>query len=470
MKYFRLIFSLISMVACAAIGFLMGFDTLAFQMGAAMSVAHFLVAVLPRGTTGLQYAMCDDDLVGQMQELTKSMKDTRADLAKQQTELKDAHTKVMDSLEKGAKLDPETQGNIDKAIAKANETGTLVGELSQKIEDLSKAAKDGPAGPATIGSEIMKSLEGDSKERYQSILKGDSRNLRIVLKEITSASVGTGMKREPYIDSLVNMERQPLRIRDLLTVIPVQSDAVKYGKQTLRTNAARIVAEGTKKPYSDYKWEDATATIETVAHLAKLTLQALADAPRLAAEVASELRYGLALAEEAEILNGDGTAGHLSGLMDNATAYAVPAGMDASNVLTPIDRLRVAILQVHLAFAIPDGHVLNPINVAEIDLLRRDADKNGGYLFSRPDGDTGVARMWRLPVVESPSMLVNEFLTGAFKYSTHLYDRQGVTVAISTENEDDFETNKATMRCESRIGLGVRRPYGLVAGSLKAGS
>ena len=67
-------------------------------------------------------------------------------------------------------------------------------------------------------------------------------------------------------------------------------------------------------------------------------------------------------------------------------------------------------------------------------------------------------------------MVVNEFLTGAFKYSAHLYVRQGATVAISTENDDDFETNKATMRCESRIGLGVRRPYGLVAGNLKGGS
>ena len=52
----------------------------------------------------------------------------------------------------------------------------------------------------------------------------------------------------------------------------------------------------------------------------------------------------------------------------------------------------------------------------------------------------------------------------------HLYDRQGVAVAISTENDDDFEKNLATMRCESRIGLGVRRPYGLVAGNLKGGS
>jgi HK97 family phage major capsid protein len=276
--------------------------------------------------------------------------------------------------------------------------------------------------------------------------------------------------RDPYNDSLVAMERRPLRVRDLLTVIPVQSDSVKYAKQTLRTNNARIVAETTGKPYSQYKWEKETATVETIAHLAKLTLQAIADAPRLAAEVESEMRYGLAFAEEGEILNGDGTSGHLDGLLHQATAYAVPAGVVTGNVITPVDMLRVAILQIHLAFASPDGQVLNPVDMANMELLRRDADKGGGYIFGSPDADTGVARLWRLPVVESASMAVGNFLVGAFKYAASLYDREGVQVLISTENDTDFENNEATMRCESRIGLGVRRPYALVAGEFGNGS
>ena len=411
-----------------------------------------------------------DKIEEKLEGLTKDLGEATKKLTKQQDDLKDAHKEVMGALEKAEKLAKDKQDNIDQAISKANETASVVTELSQKIDDLKKSALEGARGPLTVRGEVLKSLEGESKDRYELLKKGEARNIKIVMKDITSADVSTGMKREPYIDSLVSLERRPLRIRDLLTIVPVLSDAVKYGKQTLRDNQARIVAEGTSKPYSNYKWEDATATIETIAHLAKLTLQALADAPRLAAEVESELRFGLALAEEAEILNGDGSSGHLSGLMDNATAYAVPAGMETGNILTPIDRLRVAMLQIHLAYAVPDGHVLNPINVAEIDLIRRDPDKGGGYLFGLPDGETGTKRLWRLPVVESPSMVVNEFLTGAFKYSAHLYDRQGVSVAISTENDDDFEKSLATMRCESRIGIGVRRPYGLVAGNLKGGS
>jgi HK97 family phage major capsid protein len=468
MKHKFLLFAVLMTVLTGA---LFGVGDMAFQMSAVTTVAYAIKPFLPTfnlGIAGLR--MADTDVVEQIQAIAKDFKTHRESLEKQQTALKEGYDKVMDTITKGTKLDKESQDNIDKAISKANETSLEVVEIGKKLDELRKSFK-APQIITSIRGAIAKELASEEmKVKYDAFNSGDGKALRIMLKEITSADVGTGMKREPYIDSLVSMERRPLRIRDLLTVVPVQSDSIKYGRQTLRTNAARIVAEGSPKPYSTYKWEDATAPIETIAHLAKLTLQAIADAPRLAAEVESEMRYGLAFAEEDEILNGDGTAGHLSGLIDNATAYAVPAGMATANILTGTDRLRVAQLQIHLAFATPDGQVLNPISLAELELERRDPDKGGGYLFGNPDGNTGVTRLWRLPVVESASMPVGEFLVGAFKYSVHLYDRMGVVVLISTENDDDFERNKATMRCESRVGLGVRRTYGLVHGDLNGGS
>ena len=60
-------------------------------------------------------------------------------------------------------------------------------------------------------------------------------------------------------------------------------------------------------------------------------------------------------------------------------------------------------------------------------------------------------------------MAVGKFLTGALAYSTNLYEREGTNVMISTENAQDFELNQATMRCENRIGLAVRRPWALVS-------
>lgn len=448
---------------------LIGANPLAVQMGTAFTVANIAMLILPNWRVDLAGALgCDGDPAGQLEQLTKDLAEARGLLTKQQTELKDAHKQAMDAVEKLKPLDGVTKENIDKAIGAANEQGTLVKELAQKIDEMKKEVQERNPLVATVRGAMAKALEA-SKEKYEALKSREGRTLRLELKEITTTQAG-GLMTQPYRDTIVSLERQTPRIRDLLTVIPVSSSSVEYAKQTVRTNAARIVAEGTAKPYSQYEWGEATANIVTIAHLAKLTLQAIQDAPRLTAEVESEMRYGLAYAEDAELLNGDGTTGHISGLMDNATAYAVPTGLTATNILSPVDILRVAILQAHLALAAPDGHILNPIDVANIELLRRDPDKGGGYLFGNPDSGDPVMRLWRLPVVETPAMAVGDFLTGAFKYAASLYDRLGVQVLISTENDDDFEKNKATMRCESRIGLGVRRPYALITGSFSNGS
>lgn len=398
-------------------------------------------------------------MTDEVQQLLKELSDAKLALQKQQADLVEANKLACKAIEDAKTLDKDTRENVDKALAKANETGEHVKELAQKIDALQKASS-GAAAPMTLRGRIAAELA--KSESYAKLVTRDARSARIMVKTVTGISA-QGLKPNPTLDTLVSMEQQPLRIRDLLTVVPITTDSVRYGKQSLRQNNAAIVAEGFQKPYSDYAWVDATATVETIAHLTKLTLQALSDAPRLAAEIEAEMRYGLAVVEENEILNGDGGAGHLNGLLNNSTAYAAPAGVDATNVITLVDQLRVAALQVHLGYAAPDAHVLNPIDVANIEMLRRDPDKTGGYLFGRPDGQTGVLTLWRIPVVETPSMAVGKFLTGALAYSTNLYEREGTNVMISTENAQDFELNQATMRCENRIGLAVRRPWALVS-------
>lgn len=398
----------------------------------------------------------------EVQQLLKELSDAKAALQKQQADLVEANKLACKAIEDAKALDKDTRENVDKALAKANETGEHVKELAQKIDALQKASS-ATAAPMTLRGRIAAELA--KSESYAKLVTRDARSARLMVKTITGLAA-QGLKPNPTIDTLVSKERQPLRIRDLLTVIPITTDSVRYSTQRLRQNNAAIVPETFRKPYSDYAWVDETATVETIAHLTKVTLQALSDAPRLAAEIEAEMLYGLAVIEENEILNGDGTAGHLNGLLHTSTPYAAPAGVDATNVITLVDHLRVAALQVHLGYAAPDAHVLNPIDVTNIEMLRRDPDKTGGYLFGRPDGQTGVLTLWRIPVVETPSMPVGKFLTGALAYSTNLYEREGTNVMISTENDTDFEMNQATMRCENRIGLAVRRPWALVSNAV----
>lgn len=400
----------------------------------------------------------------EIEELTKALKDAKAGLEKQQAALVEAHREVMAAAQRGEKMEKTMSENIDKAIAKANEAGESVIDLAKKIDDMEKRRPDADL-PKTLRDTIAKAID-DAGEKYELLKRREGKTLRLDITKAITTATAAGLLPNPYVDSLVSKEMRTLRIRDLLTIVPVTTDSVRYGVQSTRTNNAAIVAEGALKPTSNYAWDDATATIQTIAHITKMSVQALADAPRLAAEVEAEMRYGLDLVEETEIVAGDATSGHLSGLIHNATAYAAPSGVDATNVLTSVDKLRIAILQVALGYFASDGIVLHPTDVANIELIRRDAAHTGGYIFGQPDNAPGILRLWRVPVVESVSMTVGNFLVGALKYSTTLYEREGTTVLISTENEDDFIKNLATMRCESRIGLAVRRPLGLVTGAL----
>lgn len=411
----------------------------------------------------------------EVKQLTKDLGEANTLLKKQQEELKDAHKLTMEAVAKAEALSKDHGDNIDKALKSSNELGLQIKDMGQQLAEAMKAMKEGPKGRPTLRTALQKGIDEvtGSKELLEKMHKG-SGSMRIKTVANVDRTATAGLTLVPYIDDLVSLTRMPLTIRQLLNVVPVNTDSIKYGVQSTRTNNAATVAEAAAKPYSTYAWTSATAGVEVIAHLAKLTLQAIADAPRLVAEIESEMRFGLALEEERQILMGQGsTVNELSGLWRNATEYATPAGADATLMLNEVDRLRMMLLQLQLAYAAPNGIVLNPVDVANIELIRRDTgtgSNTGGYIFGQPDQPRAIPTLWGVPLVASPALAHGNVLTGAFDIAANLYQREGVEVLISTENADDFEKNLATMRCELREGLAVRRPWALVKGVLGSGS
>jgi HK97 family phage major capsid protein len=129
---------------------------------------------------------------------------------------------------------------------------------------------------------------------------------------------------------------------------------------------------------------------------------------------------------------------------------------------TAIDRIRLAMLQGVLALFPMAGTVLNPTDWTKIEMLK---DSLGRYIIGDPQG-TVAPRLWGLPVVSSLALTANSFLTGAFKQAAQVFDRMAVEILISTENNDDFEKNMVTIRCEERLAFVVKRPTAFVTGTL----
>lgn len=347
---------------------------------------------------------------------------------------------------------------VDNALTKMGELGITVREIQQK------AAERGNAGPEREKSWGEQLVESEAYEQSKS--RGPRRSFSTEVKQVTSAAAG-GLVNQPYRDQLVSLPQQRRVMRDLLRTIPIQSSSVDYAVQTSRTNAAAPVAEGAAKPYSDYAWSEATAPVRTIAHLTKITRQAMDDAPRLIGEIDQEMRYGLSLVEEVQILFGNNTGQNLHGIMPQATAFALPAGfvLNQKALATRVDVLRIAMVQAQFNSLFPStGIVINDLDWAAIELTKT---TDGAYLFANPQGIAG-RNLWGIPVVATPAMTVDNFLTGNFDIGATLYDRMGVEVLISTENDKDFENNLATMRAEERIALAVKRPGAFVKGTFTA--
>ncbi|HEY1404389.1 MAG TPA: phage major capsid protein, partial [Pyrinomonadaceae bacterium] len=351
------------------------------------------------------------------------------------------------------------QTTVDELMTKFN---GVRGEMTDLEQRIAGKADDARNEGQTWGEQFIAGEGFKSKSEAYGGKLGDKRSLVMSaeVKQVTSAAAG-GLIRSQREAEVVQLQRERPVVRDLLRTVPIATSSVDYAVQTTRTNNAAPVAEGASKPYSDYAWGSATAVVRTLAHLAKITRQAMDDAPRLVGEIDAEMRYGLGFVEERQFLYGTGVGQNLHGIMPQATAFAVPAGFPVMAGATPIDVLRIAMLQASIGLLPADGIVMNALNWAMIELTKT---TDGAYLFANPTGQV-AARLWGLPVIATPAMTAGDFLVGNFALGATVYDRMGVEVLISTENVDDFERNLATMRAEERVAIAVKRPQAFIKGT-----
>ncbi len=389
------------------------------------------------------------DYESQVKELNASLKGI-GDQIKSQAEAVDKQIKA------SGEMATETRAKVDELLTKQGEISARLQEAEQKLVNASRATRDDPEPQKSVGALVV---ESEEMRDMSSSFRG-SRRVSVPRAAITTATGGDLVAAQRLPGIVVPPQRR-LTIRDLVAPGTTESNSIEYVRETGFTNNARTVAEGTAKPYSDLAFALATASVRTIAHLFKASRQMLDDASALQSYIDARARYGLTMAEEAQLLYGNGTGANLQGLMTVAQIYAAPAGVVVAGEQR-IDRLRLALLQAELAEFPSDGIVLNPIDWAAIELTK---DGEGRYIIGQPQEGTN-ARLWNRPVVSTQAMTQDDFLVGAFKLGAQIFDRMEIEVLISTENDKDFENNMATIRAEERLAFAIYREEAFVTGSL----
>jgi len=399
-----------------------------------------------------------------MSEVNEILKKVTASIEDANSKFSAKAEEALKEAKKSGSLSEETKAAVDKMASEFNALRAAEKTLKAALGDLEQHVANMPLNNAkkvveTVGQVV---ISNEALKAFSASVEGGKRVSVPVNAALLSGDVAGGVVEPQRLPGIDTAPKQRLFIRDLIAPGSTSSPAIFWVQQTGFTNAAKVVAEGTAKPYSDIQFATKITPVTTIAHMFKASKQILDDFAQLQSTVDAEMRFGLKYVEEQEILFGDGTGVHLQGIVPQATAFDAAFEVEKQN---GIDDLRLAMLQAQLARFPASGHVLHFIDWAKIELTK---DSLGRYILANPSGLTGPT-LWGLPVVATEAAAFKgKFLTGAFNAAAQLFDREDANVVISTENADDFEKNMISIRCEERLALAVKRPEAFIYGTFTA--
>ena len=373
-------------------------------------------------------------------------------------QLKTYAEKSQKEIQTHAALGVETKASVDKLLVEQGELTARLRTAEQLMAKLDSGEGGSPEA-LSLGAQFAKS-EGFEAFAAKAGSGGKGSYSANVKAVVTTDAGSAGSLAQPQRIGLINPAQQRLFIRDLLSWGRTTSNSIEFVRETGFTDAADVVSENptSEKPESNLEFTPYSAPVATIAHWIHASRQVLSDIPMLMSYIDGRLRYGLKLKEEAQLLKGSGSGLNIDGIYTQAAAYVNPGV--AVQAETALDRLRLAILQVALADYDADGIVLSPVDWAAIELAKTTQNQ---YLFASPTG-IAVPGLWGRPVVATKSMDAGDFLVGSFMQGAQGWDREDVSVAVSTEDRDNFVKNMVTILCEERVGLTVYRPESFVRG------
>jgi HK97 family phage major capsid protein len=260
--------------------------------------------------------------------------------------------------------------------------------------------------------------------------------------------------------------QRPLTIRDVFPNDTTEADSIEYVAQTSRDVEAGALtvkestsptdAAGKKKQFS-IGTEIRTAHAEIIAVWAAATRKSLGNRDALRAFIDNQGRYILALEEEDQIINGNGTRPNLSGLLDQSDRLTLDIGTIGLDNLDGVRRakrlVRTGLSRLPATFAI-----LNPVDSEGFDLLK---DDFGIYRGGNPIGNFDENQtIWRLRRVESEAVDEGKAIIGSAAAAT-IFQRRPITVYTADQHSDFFVRNLVVILFEEELAMPVYFPTAL---------
>jgi HK97 family phage major capsid protein len=316
-------------------------------------------------------------------------------------------------------------------------------------------------------SDQFKRLLSDRRGIARLVLRGNDAAAFAQKTTITSSGPGyqpvSGVLQIDRIQGITLEPRAQLTLRSLLTARPTTYQVIDFVKVLSPMVIASPVPETSLKPENQVTFAPTSERVKTIATWIPATRQILDDFTELAGFINTSLSYYVNLAEEQQLLSGDGTGENLHGLIPQATTFNSgllnnTAGWNRMDVVGRAVEQLMAAKELTPSFV-----VMHPNDWWAIRLTK---DSLGRYILGDPQ-QSAQSRLWDLDVVATTSIALGSFLVGSGDpAAAEIRDRLELMVEVSTEHADYFVRNLVAIRCEKRLALIVKRPGSFVTGNL----
>lgn len=300
---------------------------------------------------------------------------------------------------------------------------------------------------ATLAESIEKNADILGK-----IGRGEIKNHAFVMDtkavgNMTEALSLTGDIPRAYANQVYGLPSRKVHVRSLLPVGSISQGLFTFPLETGGEGAPAAQTQGSTKAQVDFDITMTNAPAQVIAGYVKISRQMLDDIPAMTSFLQQRLLEKYLVAEDAQLLSGNGTAPNLQGITGVAAAATGAATVD-------VEQLVQAIAQVENSNYSATGILINPLDWASIINT-----KNTNSAYSLPGStivtNNGQLSIAGIPVYTSTAMTVDKFLVGDWSMGAQIMQRDGISVRFSEFDGNNFIENMITVRVEARIAFPI---------------
>ena len=263
--------------------------------------------------------------------------------------------------------------------------------------------------------------------------------------------------------------RNPDSVIGLFDQIQTSQNAYVYLEETTFTNNAGSVAEAADISTSNegaLAFTERTESIRKMATFLPVTDELLADVAGIQGYVNSRLSTMMKLNLDSQLINGNGSAPNLTGVLSKSGINAFDyTGDPYGGELGKLGQIYQAITEIRKdAFVEPDAIVMHPSDwydlVTSVSEVTTSGSKNPLFVVAGGFGADVAPKLWGLDVVPSTVIAAGTMLVGKFGGgdAAQVIMREGVDLAVSDSHSDFFAKNQLAIRLTMRLGFAIYRP------------